>query len=97
MLTPAQFAAANQLVPAVAPVVSTPNGSIIYTPTQPERWDLISAKFYGDPTLYVGIILANPTIPISGVVPAGTVLYIPFINPPSGNASYPTTPWGAVA
>lgn len=90
MLTPEQFAADNYLLGV--PASNVPSGSIVYTTTEDERWDLISFKFYNNPFLYVGIILANPALPISGVVPSGTTLLIPFIQPPT-NSTLPGPPW----
>lgn len=48
-----------------------------------ERWDQIAYRYYGDPFGYERIIAANPSAPIAPVLPAGTVLLIPVIEPAS--------------
>jgi phage tail protein X len=45
-----------------------------------ERWDLLSWRYYGDPTLYSPIIMANPSVPIEPVFEAGIALVIPFVQ-----------------
>lgn len=45
-----------------------------------ERWDLLAWRFYGDPSLYSPIILANPTIPIESVFEAGLTIAIPILQ-----------------
>lgn len=44
-----------------------------------ERWDTVSNKAYGSPSLYRSIIEANPNVPISTRLIGGTVLIIPII------------------
>lgn len=48
-----------------------------YTTLDGERWDTISNKAYGTPLLSDIIIAANPLVPITDVLPAGTLLEIP--------------------
>ena len=43
-------------------------------------WDELAVKAYGDPTNFEPIIMANRTIPITAVIPAGTKLNIPIIE-----------------
>ena len=45
-----------------------------------DRWDLISYKYYDDPTLYEKIILANPDVKITPILEAGIKLKIPVIE-----------------
>ena len=45
-----------------------------------ERWDLVAWTYYGDPTLYAGIIMANPAVPIEPVFEAGIVLMVPILQ-----------------
>lgn len=45
-----------------------------------ERWDLLAWQYYGNPTLYSPIILANPTIPIESVFDAGLVIAVPILQ-----------------
>ncbi|HXN85802.1 MAG TPA: tail protein X [Candidatus Binataceae bacterium] len=57
-----------------------------------ERWDLIAWNYYGDPTLFGSIIMANPNVPIEPVFEAGLVIVIPILQ----QASVVTTdlpPW----
>jgi phage tail protein X len=59
-----------------------------------DRWDLIAHEFYSDATLYEPIIVANPEVPITPILPSGLKLKIPvreetdeieFILPPWRN------------
>ncbi len=45
-----------------------------------ERWDLLAFQYYGDPTNYEVIIMANPLVPIEPVFEAGIVIAIPIIQ-----------------
>lgn len=45
-----------------------------------ERWDLLAFQYYGDPTNYEVIIMANPLVPIEPVFEAGIVVAIPIIQ-----------------
>lgn len=57
-----------------------------------ERWDLLSWRYYGDPTLYSPIIMANPSIPIEPVFEAGLAIAIPILQKSStGPGDLP--PW----
>ncbi|HUA36670.1 MAG TPA: tail protein X [Candidatus Binataceae bacterium] len=56
-----------------------------------ERWDLLAWRFYGDPTEYSPIIMANPSVSIEAVFEAGITIYIPILNPTSTPANLP--PW----
>ncbi|HJU29767.1 MAG TPA: tail protein X [Candidatus Binataceae bacterium] len=57
-----------------------------------ERWDLLAWTFYGDPSLYSPIIMANPRIPIEPVFEAGLQIAIPILQvDPAQTANLP--PW----
>ena len=56
-----------------------------------DRWDTIAFKAYGDPTKVSTLILANPTVPISPVLPQGISIFCPLIPAPGPAAG--TTPW----
>ena len=72
-------------------------GSLSYTTISNDRWDLISWKFYGDPSLYEVIIDANPAVPISPVLPQGVTLQIPIIVPPAPEVpANQLPPWGTL-
>jgi hypothetical protein len=45
-----------------------------------DRWDLVAFYAYGDATKFPEIINANPTVPISVTIPAGTRLLVPVIQ-----------------
>lgn len=57
-----------------------------------ERWDLIAWNYYGDATLYSPIIMANPNLAISSVLPAGTQLSVPLLEVASVQTSN-LPPW----
>ena len=57
----------------------TPSGSVIlHVTTAGERWDLLAWRYYGDPTDYSPIIMANPNVPIEPVFDAGVSIAIPL-------------------
>jgi phage tail protein X len=45
-----------------------------------ERWDLLAWQYYGDPTNYSVIIMANPALSIEPVFEAGLTVQIPIIQ-----------------
>lgn len=45
-----------------------------------ERWDLLAWQYYGDPTMYSIIIMANPGLPIDPAFAAGIAVAIPIIQ-----------------
>lgn len=53
-----------------------------YTTQTGERWDTVAEKAYGDSRKYSDIIRANPTVPITTIIPANTVLNIPILPEP---------------
>lgn len=53
---------------------------VTHVTTAGERWDLLSWNYYGDPTLYSPIIMANPQIPIEPVFEGGLVIGIPILQ-----------------
>lgn len=60
--------------------------------TAGERWDLLSWRYYGDPTLYSPIVMANPSVPIEPVFEAGLQIVIPILQSSSvANRNLP--PW----
>lgn len=63
-----------------------------YTVPAHERWDQVAYKAYGDPFKVGAIIEANPNVPISDVVPPGTVLNIPILEDPEVNKAL-LPPW----
>jgi phage tail protein X len=57
-----------------------------------ERWDLLSWQYYGDPTLYSPIIMANPGVPIEPVFEAGIAIVIPIVQQSAAPAA-DLPPW----
>lgn len=51
-----------------------------YIVKQGDRWDTISFKAYGDPTLFNGIIEANTATIISPILETGARLIIPILD-----------------
>jgi phage tail protein X len=45
-----------------------------------ERWDLLAWRYYGDPTDYSPIIMANPDVAIEPVFDAGISIAVPIIQ-----------------
>ena len=45
-----------------------------------ERWDLLAWRYYGDPTDYNPIIMANPGAAIEPVFDAGISLAVPIVQ-----------------
>lgn len=48
--------------------------------TEGDRWDNIAYDAYGDAGQVNGIIEANPSVPITGTLPAGIRLLIPIVE-----------------
>jgi phage tail protein X len=44
-----------------------------------DRWDLLAWQFYGDPTAYGAIVMANPDVPIVPVFDAGVAIQVPVL------------------
>jgi len=60
-----------------------------------DRWDLLSWKYYGDPTLFGSIVFANPGVPIEPVLEAGLTIIIPVIQKPDNTVTN-LPPWKQV-
>ncbi|MGD1026274.1 tail protein X [Candidatus Binatus soli] len=59
----------------------TPSGQfILHITTAGERWDLLAWQYYGDPTDYSPIIMANPNVPIEPVFDAGISIGVPILQ-----------------
>ena len=54
--------------------------SLTHISSAGERWDLLAWNYYGDPTLYGLIVMANPDIPIEPVLEAGLTITIPVLG-----------------
>lgn len=63
-----------------------------YITTQNERWDTIAYKAYGDAEQVEPIIMANPSVSITDVLPAGLELLIPVRDVPEVQVSN-LPPW----
>lgn len=51
-----------------------------HTTVAGERWDLLAWNYYGDPTLFSPIIMANPLIPIEPAFEPGIQVRIPILQ-----------------
>ena len=59
----------------------TPNSQYIAHVTRAgERWDNLAWRYYGDPTAYSGIIMANGSVPIEPVLDSGITILIPLLE-----------------
>ncbi|MGH7068189.1 MAG: tail protein X [Acetobacteraceae bacterium] len=90
VMTPAAFASAYGLVASATAAPVAPS-AVQYTTGPADRWDLVAWKVYGDPTQVGPVIMANPTVALSPVLPQGIVLYCPLIAAPAPPAG--STPW----
>lgn len=61
-----------------------------------ERWDLLAWRFYGDPTRFNPIIMANPSVPIEPVFEAGILIQVPILSA-SNVSSANLPPWKSAA
>lgn len=57
------------------------------------RWDQLAVLAYGDPTNFEPIVMANRSIDITAVIPAGTRLNIPIIETVETVDPNQTPPW----
>ncbi|HLX06015.1 MAG TPA: tail protein X [Candidatus Binatus sp.] len=53
---------------------------ILHVTTAGERWDLLAWRYYGDPTDYSPIIMANPNVAIEPVFDAGISIEVPVLQ-----------------
>ncbi len=53
---------------------------ILHITAAGERWDLLAWRYYGEPTDYSPIIMANPNVPIEPVFDAGTTIAVPILQ-----------------
>lgn len=51
-----------------------------YIVKEGDKWDTVAFKAYGDSTRVSGIIEANPSVPITAVLIAGTPLVVPILE-----------------
>jgi phage tail protein X len=51
---------------------------IEYVTKDGDRWDLIAYRMYGDANAYEPIIVANPDVPITPVLPGGLTILVPL-------------------
>jgi phage tail protein X len=68
-----------------------------YTTKDGDRWDALSAYFYGgDPEAFERIVAANPTVMILPILPGGLTLRIPTLDLATVQATLPASqlpPW----
>lgn len=58
-----------------------------------ERWDLLAWDYYGDPLRFEPIIAANPTAPITPMLPSGLRLLIPVFAAEDLPVTATLPPW----
>lgn len=63
-----------------------------YITKENDRWDLISYKFYNNPSLYEEIIKANPEVPKDAILQSGIKLKIPVLEAKT-QISFNNHPW----
>lgn len=63
-----------------------------YTTQEGDRWDSIATKKYGNCFSYKYLVMANPHVPISPIIAAGTKLIIPVLSD-STQANEDLPPW----
>ena len=65
---------------------------ILHVTKAGERWDLLAWRYYGDPTDYNPIIVANPGVAIEPVFDAGIPIAVPIVQK-STSLSVDLPPW----
>ena len=65
---------------------------IVHITKAGERWDLLAWRYYGDPTDYQMIVMANPGVAIEPVFEAGISLAVPIVQK-SALVSGDLPPW----
>ena len=65
---------------------------IVHITKAGERWDLLAWRYYGEPTDYQMIIMANPGVAIEPVCEAGISLAVPIVQR-SALVSVDLPPW----
>jgi phage tail protein X len=65
---------------------------IVHITKAGERWDLLAWRYYGDPTDYQIIIMANPGVAIGPVFEVGISLAVPIVQK-SALVSVDLPPW----
>lgn len=66
--------------------------SITHISSNGDRWDLLAWRYYGDPTKFAPIVMANPGIPIDPVLLGGLAIIIPVLQTTSAIAT-DLPPW----
>jgi phage tail protein X len=60
--------------------MTSPGQFMLHVTTAGERWDLLAWRYYGDPTDYSPIIMANPNVAIVPVFDAGISIEVPILQ-----------------
>jgi len=63
-----------------------------------DRWDLLALRYYGEGSAYGFLILANPEVPFTPLIPPGLSLRIPILegtalNPAPAPSDREVYPW----
>jgi phage tail protein X len=68
---------------------------IPYVSVANDRWDTIAWKYYGAQFMpgIGALIEANPTVPISAVIPQGTSINVPILAAAPATSDEDVPPW----
>ncbi len=68
------------------------DGNLTHLTQEKTRWDRLAYEYYGDPTAYERIMLANPHLTFGHTLPSGVKVSIPLITPIAESATG-VPPW----
>jgi phage tail protein X len=65
---------------------------LIHVTLAGERWDTLAWNYYGDATMFMPIVMANPSVPIEPVFDVGLSIGVPILQiTPASPTNLP--PW----
>jgi phage tail protein X len=73
--------------------VTVPDTFIEHTAKDGERWDHLAARYYGQAGAFAGIVAANPNVPITTTLTAGTVVRVPVLDEADVATAITLPPW----
>lgn len=53
---------------------------LLHTTSENDRWDLLAYHYYGDATLILPLLQANPSVASLALLPAGLKLVVPILE-----------------
>jgi phage tail protein X len=71
---------------------------IQYSSVVGDRWDTIAWRFYGSQFMAgIGALIeANPSVPISAILPQGTAIGVPILAVADATSDEDVPPWGNI-